>query len=208
MKLELTFSHFEELLKKGYNLDIVFLLALVQEEGCDIKELSYENPKLSVLYQTLLRKGLISEECKLTLEGKALIDFLSTPLNTKIERKKPVEDNFNRWWRAYPGTDTFTYKGKPFTGTRSIRVKRDECKLKFDKIMNEGDYTVDELIAALEFEVAQKKENSLKTGVNRMTFMQNSLTYLNQRTFEPFIELIREGQKVKQSPDPYKGVDI
>jgi hypothetical protein len=74
--------------------------------------------------------------------------------------------------------------------------------------MNEGEYTVDELIAALEFEVQQKKENSLKTGVNRMTFMQNSLTYLNQRTFEPFIELIREGQKVKQSPDPYKGVDI
>lgn len=208
MKLELTFSHFEELLKKGYNLDIVFLLALVQEEGCDIKELSYENPKLSVLYQTLLRKGLISEECKLTLEGKALIDFLSTPLNTKIERKKPVEDNFNRWWKAYPGTDTFTYKGKPFTGTRSIRVKRDECKLKFDKIMNEGDYTVDELIAALEFEVAQKKENSLKTGVNRMTFMQNSLTYLNQRTFEPFIELIREGKNIKQSPEPFKGIDI
>lgn len=208
MKLELTFSHFEELLKKGYNLDIVFLLALVQEEGCDIKELSYENPKLSVLYQTLLRKGLISEECKLTLEGKALIDFLSTPLNTKIERKKPVEDNFNRWWKAYPGTDTFTYKGKSFTGTRSIRVKRDECKLKFDKIMNEGDYTVDELIAALEFEVAQKKENSLKTGVNRMTFMQNSLTYLNQRTFEPFIELIREGKNIKQSPEPFKGIDI
>lgn len=208
MKLELTFSHFEELIKKGYNLDIVFLLALVQEEECSIKELSYENPKLSLLYQTLLRKGLISEECKLTLEGKALLDFLSTPLNTKIEKKKPVEDHFNRWWKAYPGTDTFTYKGKSFTGTRSTRVKKDECKLKFDKIMNEGEYTVDELIAALEFEVQQKKENSLKTGVNRMTFMQNSLTYLNQRTFEPFIELIREGQKVKQSPDPYKGVDI
>lgn len=208
MKLELTFSHFEELIKKGYNLDIVFLLALVQEEECSIKELSYENPKLSLLYQTLLRKGLISEECKLTLEGKALLDFLYTPLNTKIERKKPVEDHFNRWWKAYPGTDTFTYKGKSFTGTRSIRVKRDECKLKFDKIMNEGDYTVDELIAALEFEVQQKKENSLKTGVNRMTFMQNSLTYLNQRTFEPFIELIREGKNIKQSPEPFKGIDI
>lgn len=208
MKLELTFSHFEELIKKGYNLDIVFLLALVQEEECSIKELSYENPKLSLLYQTLLRKGLISEECKLTLEGKALLDFLYTPLNTKIERKKPVEDHFNRWWKAYPGTDTFTYKGKSFTGTRSTRVKKDECKLKFDKIMNEGEYTVDELIAALEFEVQQKKENSLKTGVNRMTFMQNSLTYLNQRTFEPFIELIREGKNIKQSPEPFKGIDI
>lgn len=208
MKLELTFSHFEEILKKGYNLDIVFLLSLVKEEACDIKELSYENPKLSTLYQTLIRKGLISDECLLTLDGKALIDFLSTPMETKMERRKPVEDHFNNWWKVYPGTDTFNYKGKSFTGTRSIRVKKDECKLKFDKIMNEGEYTVDEMIKALEFEVMQKKENSLKTGVNKMTFMQNSLTYLNQRTFEPYIELIKEGQKVQEVPETFKGTDI
>lgn len=208
MKLELTFSHFEEILKKGYNLDIVFLLSLVNEEGCDIKELSYENPKLSTLYQTLIRKGLITDECLPTLEGKALIDFLSSPMDSKIEKKKPVEDHFNNWWKVYPGTDTFTYKGKSFTGTRSIRVKKDDCKLKFNKILGEGEYTADDLIQALEFEVAQKKENSLKTGVNKMTFMQNSLTYLNQRTFEPYIELIKEGQKVQEAPQTFKGTDI
>lgn len=208
MKLELTFSHFEEIIKKGYNLDIVFLLSLVNEEGCDIKELSCENPKLSTLYQTLLRKGLITDECLPTLEGKALIDFLSSPMDSKIEKKKPVEDHFNNWWKVYPGTDTFTHKGKSFTGTRSVRVKKDECKLKFNKILGEGEYTADELIKALEFEVMQKKENSLKTGVNKMTFMQNSLTYLNQRTFEPYIELIKEGQKIQEAPQTFKGTDI
>ena len=208
MKLELTFSHFEEIIKKGYNLDIVFLLSLVNEQACDIKELSYENPKLSALYQTLVRKGLITDECLPTLEGKALIDFLSSPMDSKIEKKKPVEDHFNNWWKAYPGTDTFTYKGKSFTGTRSIRVKKDDCKLKFNKILGEGEYTVDELIKALEFEVMQKKENSLKTGVNKMTLMQNSLTYLNQRTFEPYIELIKEGQKIQEAPQTFKGTDI
>jgi hypothetical protein len=39
--------------------------------------------------------------------------------------------------------------------------------------------------------------------------MQNSLTYLNQRTFEPFIELIKEGVKIEQqSSAPSGGVDI
>jgi hypothetical protein len=29
--------------------------------------------------------------------------------------------------------------------------------------------------------------------------MQNSLTYLNQRSFEPFIELIKEGHKIEET---------
>jgi len=75
-------------------------------------------------------------------------------------------------------------------------------------IIAEGEYTIKDMIAALEFEVLQKKENSYKTKTNKLSFMQNSLTYLNQRTFEPFIELIREGKKVKQAPIIKGGVDI
>ena len=206
--MNLTFSHFEEIIKKGYNLDIVFLLTLVDEQECDIKELCYENPKLSLLYQTLIRKGLITEECKLTLEGKSLVDFLSSPIETKISRKKPANSDFEMWWKAYPGTDTFTHHGKTFKGTRAMRVKKDECKIKFNKILGEGEYTAHDLIQALELEVNQKKENSVKSGSNRMTFMQNSLTYLNQRTFEVFIELIREGHIAEESQAPIKDVDI
>ena len=57
-----------------------------------------------------------------------------------------------------------------------------------------------DLLEAIKYEVLQKKENSVKTGVNKMTFMQNSLTYLNQRTFEPFIELIKEGHNIVEAP--------
>jgi hypothetical protein len=89
-----------------------------------------------------------------------------------------------------------------------MRVRKDECKLKFNKILGEGEYTVHELIKALELEVNQKKENSVKSGTNRMTFMQNSLTYLNQRTFEVFIELIKEGHVAEESQAPIKDVDI
>jgi hypothetical protein len=38
--------------------------------------------------------------------------------------------------------------------------------------------------------------------------MQNSLTYLNQRSYEPIIELINEGVKIVESTEISKGTDI
>jgi hypothetical protein len=64
------------------------------------------------------------------------------------------------------------------------------------------------MIAALEYEVLQKKENSVKVKTNKLTYMQNSLTYLNQRSFEPFIELVKEGKKVVEEPTITGGTDI
>ena len=195
MNLNIQISHFEQLLKNGYSLDIVFLLKLAEEGEC-LESLCKGSPKLEALYQGIYRKGLITVEDKLTLTGKAVLEFLSTTEETTtLVRKKKTNDEFDLWWKAYPGTDTFKINGRSFTGTRSLRNKKDECKAKLHKILDEGEYTIKELIEALEFEVNQKVNNSIKTGVNKMSFMQNSLTYLNQRTFEPFIELIREGHK-------------
>ena len=117
-------------------------------------------------------------------------------------------DLFEAWWKAYPGTDTFTYKGESFTGTRGLRVNKEECKIKFDKILGEGEYKADDMLAALQFDVTQKKENSVKAKANKLTYMQNSLSYLNQRAFEPFIELIKEGNKIEEASEQFKGFDI
>jgi hypothetical protein len=205
--INLTFYHFRELHKKGYTLDMVYLLELATKET-DIKALCEETPKLGVLFQGVVRKGLITEDGAVSTVGKELLEFLQTEgEDVKLVRRK-VDDDFDRWWKAYPGTDTFTYKGKSFTGSRSMRVKKDECKVKLKKILEEGEYTIDDLIAALEFEVLQKKENSLKTGTNKLTFQQNSLTYLNQRTFEPFIELVKAGETIKESHVVAGGTDI
>ena len=207
MNLSLHFSHFEQIIKNGYSLDMVFLLKL-SEEGINIKELCEESPKLEALYQGIFRKGLITSDDKLTLTGKSVLNFLETTETTKFVRKKKTDDDFELWWKAYPGTDTFKCGNKSFTGTRSLRAKKDECKIKLHKILDEGEYTIKELIDALEFEVNQKVNNSIKTGVNKMSFMQNSLTYLNQRTFEPFIELIREGHKQEIDKPISSSVDI
>lgn len=195
MNLNLHTSHFKQIIENGYSLDMVFLLKLAEEEEC-IESFCNGSPKLEALYQGIYRKGLISVEDKLTLTGKSVLEFLTTAEETtKFVKKRKTSDDFELWWKAYPGTDTFKVSGKSFTGTRSLRNKKDECKIKLYKILEEGEYTIKDMIDALEFEVSQKMNNSIKTGVNKMTFMQNSLTYLNQRTFEPFIELIREGHK-------------
>lgn len=207
MNLTLTFSHFKELMKAGYSLDMLCFITLV-EEGNDVDAMCADDSKMKMLYQIVRRKGLLSESNKITIVGKEVLSFLNEEMEQPKIIKKKKESDFDKWWNQYPGTDTFTYKGQEFTGTRGMRVKKDECRIKFNNIVGEGEYTSTELIAALEYEILQKKENSLKTKVNRLTFMQNSLTYLNQRSFEPFIELIREGKTIKESAEPIKGMDI
>lgn len=162
---------------------------------------------------SLYRKGVVTEDRFVTLLGKGLIEFINTGDDGNEEiipfsKPKMLGNEFDDWWKAYPGTDTFVYKNKRFTGSRSLRVKKEDCKAKLNKIIQEGAYTMQELIAALEFEVTQKKEASVKTATNKLSFMQNTLTYLNQRTFESFVELIREGARIEEANSVTGGTDI
>lgn len=209
MKLHITPQQFEELIKRSYNLDIIYLLKLIEEQY-DITPLYKDSMKIASLYQSLIRKGLITDtDEKLTVLGKDLLEFVGAQGGKKIIKRKPATTDFEEWYKSYPGTDSFEYKGKTFKGTRAIRKGKDECRLKFDKILLEGDYTAEQLIAALKYEVLQKKESSVETNTNRLTFMQNSVTYLNQRSFEAYIELINEGNQVELAPDkPEGGTDI
>jgi hypothetical protein len=208
MNLKVTPYHFEELIKKSYSLDLIFLLKLIEEQF-DIQPLCNNSMKIAALHQSLVRKGLITEtEDKLTTLGIDLLQFIKSEESTKIVKKKPATTEFEEWWKEYPGTDTFVYKGKKFTGSRSLRRDKDECRLRFDKILLEGEYTATQLIEALKFDVLQKKENSVKTGTNRLAYMQSSNTYLNQRSYEPFIELIKEGAKIEEAPKVVGGTDI
>jgi len=208
MNINITHYHFEEIVRAGYTLDMIYFLKLA-DEGIDVQSMCTD-PKMQMLCQSVRRKGLLSESFKVTLIGKSVIGFLDeegTP-ETKLVKKKQDSNDFDDWWKAYPGTDTFTHKKINFTGTRSMRVKKDDCKAKLNSILAEGEYTIKEMIAALEYEVLQKKENSYKTKTNKLSYMQNSLTYLNQRTFEPFIELVREGKKIVEAPIITGGTDI
>ena len=197
MMLSFEENNLKELIKTGISLEMVVLLKVI-ERGDDVEEYVKNSSKLENCLTTIIRKSLYHEG-KLSLEGVKILEFLSSPTEgVKLVKKKPDEEGFNKWWNTYKATDSFTYKGKSFPGSRSLRVKKDDCKLKLNAILKEGEYTTDELISALELEIKQKMENSIKTGQNKLSYMKNSLTYLNQRDFEGFIDLIREGYKTKE----------
>ena len=204
MKLNVTPEQFEELIKRSYNLDIIYLLKLIDGQY-DVAPLCKDSMRIAAIYQSLIRKGLITEtDEKLTLLGRDLLEFLDIKMSGKLIKRKSATTDFEEWWKIYPGTDSFEHKGKKFTGTRAIRKGKDECRLKFDKIILEGEYTAAQLIAALKYEILQKKDSSVQTHTNRMTYMQNSVTYLNQRAFEAYIELINSGEE-SSIPDKPKG---
>lgn len=208
MKLTIGIENFNEILNKGYSLDVIFLLKCIYENN-DISALVTESTKISNLYATLKRKALISEEeDKLTTIGQELLVFTESKTLKRIPKKKIENTDFNLWWSSFPGTDTFTYKNVTFSGCRSLRQNKEECRLKFDKILLEGEYTASQLIKALEYDVLAKKEQSVKTKANKLSYMQNSLTYLNQRGYENFIELITSGNKIEESQTMLTGTDI
>ena len=207
MKFQITPFHFEELIKKSYGLDTIYMLKLIEAQY-DLEDMCKNSLKIAALYQGLTRKGLITDEGKVSLTGIDLLKFMETKENIKLIKKKPLSSEFETWWTTFPGTDTFSYKGKKFTGSRSLKSAKEECRIKFEKILNEGEYTADQLTKALQFDVKQKCENSILNNANKLTYLQNSLTYLNQRSFEPFIELINEGVTIKESSEVARGTDI
>lgn len=206
MNFKLEVHHFEELIKKSYSLDHIFLLKLIHENN-DISPLLEGSMKIKALEQGLIRKGLITDEGALTITGTELLVFLDTKNKTKFLKTKVNNTDFETWWKAYPGTDTFAYKDCSFIGSRTLRQNKEECRIKFDKIILEGEYTANQLTEAMQYDVDQKKAMSAKLRSNKLSFMQNSLTYLNQRSYEPFIELIQQGVKIEE-PIINKGTDI
>jgi len=185
MKIE----QFIELKQKGLNMDLIWMLQKIHEG----KETILIDGIISSLLLTLERKGYILEGL-VTQEGVELLDSLK---EKKIKTKKfpKIDDVFEKWWKAYPGTNEFTYRGKAFLGTRALRTKKEKCREKFEEIVDEG-VNAEDMVKALEKEIEQKKEESYKKNDNKLTYMQNTLTYLNQRTFEPYIELIKETKQI------------
>lgn len=185
MKLIVNPSHFNEFLKQGYSLDYLFILKMI-EDKVDIRALSNGSSKFLNLLQGLERKGLITEDDKLTTLAKDLIEFIESKGKRVIKVKTDVE-GFDEWWNEWPGNDGFTYKGKTFRRTRSIKASESDCRAKFDKIILEGKYTFTQLINALKCELHDKREESVRKGENQMKYMPAPLTYLNKERYVGYI---------------------
>lgn len=193
MKFKVTVSHFEHLIKNSYSLDHIYLLKLV-EANIDIQSMLDGSMKIAGLYQSLVRKGLVSVSTQeITQAGRELLAYVDSEVKEPMKKKKQSSSDFDKWWSAFPSTDNFEYKNKKFMGSRALKRSRDECRIKFNKIIAEGDHTVDQIVDATLLDVFLKKEASVRQGENKLSYIQNSLTYLTQRSFEPFIDMIKTG---------------
>ena len=207
MQLKLELFHIKEILKNNLSLDMVIVLKLV-EDGHILADICKGDAKLEIIHQGLIRKGLVTTDNKLTLAAKNVLKFLKEEApKEKIIKTKPDESEFEQWCTSFPGTDIFKHKGKTFKGTRTLKRDKENCRLKFNAILAEGEYTGEELRLAMEYDVLNKKENSVKAGENKLKYLQNSLTYLTQRSYEPYIEIVKEGITIEDKPTS-KGVDI
>ncbi len=147
--------------------------------------------KIKGYLQTLERKGYMTDEYKLTQEGKELyekiagsskdIDYIPKPVN------KTKEQLFEEWWAEFPKTTHWISNGRTFQGDRGLKIKKQACRDKYVKILGEG-FDHMELVKALKYEVKVKKEMSIKQNVNKMEYMKNTESYLNSRVFENFID--------------------
>jgi hypothetical protein len=135
----------------------------------------------------MIRKGLVTKDEKLTKIGIEVLDFISKKTNTKLVKPKVHRTKFDEWWNIFPSNDRFTVKNKSFGPTRAFKTKKDGCKLLFDKMVLEGEFTAEQIIDATLYDVNLKKERSYKTNKNQLKYLQNSHTYLNQKTFSGFV---------------------
>jgi hypothetical protein len=181
----ITVEGFQTLTQAGLDMNSLFLLDCLRQ-NYDIGQLS---EKMEAWKQNLWRKGFITDENKITLSGNTLLSSVESGLPFQTRTTPEVLSSFELWWKTYPSTDQFEYRGKLFKGSRALRLRKSECNSKFQKILNEGEITVEDLIRALEHEIEMKKERSFEDNENKMRYMQNSLTYLTQRTFDNFIEV-------------------
>lgn len=180
-----------------YNLDHYYALELISNNPG-----SYNLPD-SVI-NTLMRKSLIVSH-----ESKFTITTTGTELYTKIKNctsyidpkeakkelkliKQSLNESFLEWWTLYPSGDQIIIDGKEFSGSRAFKVQKEACEKKYIELLKE--YTHADLLLGLSYDIFLKKKQCLHSGENKFKYMQNSLTYLNQKTFDSFISMAKNNK--------------
>lgn len=186
--------HFNELISNSLSLDMIYCLEMVGRD-IDVEYFFKDNIHGLAIIQGLNRRGYIKNGI-LTEEGTKLLLFVSTAPEKRLTLKGRTtisDEEFDRFWNSYPGTDNVIKEGKIiYKGTRALRKgNKQDIRVKLSKILAENKYKLDDIIAAIKFEVDQKTSESIKRRENKLTYMQNIDTYINQRSFEAYVEVAK-----------------
>lgn len=181
-------------------------------ELLDMYDGAFTKERALMNYQNLQRKSLIIPDPTgnnyyiASLQGKELHNELTAinkglpPVFTVKVNNEARNSDFDVWWATYPATAGWVSDdGRKFMSGRSLRSgSKEDNRKAYLTILNEGKYTAKDLLECLKYEIAAKKSQSLVTGSNHLQFMKGSLAYLNQRTFENFIDLVRSGDSIDE----------
>jgi hypothetical protein len=178
------------------------------EQEFDISSLSKESMKISALVSGLIRKGMITNDNKLTILGQELLIFVADKKGKKLPKVKLISEEFDEWWEVFPSSNKFTHKGISFDATRAFKAKKEDCKLLFTKYINEKTYTAKEMIEATKYDVQLRKESSIAKKENQLTYLQNTYTYLYQMSFQGYVDLIKEGVEIVETKKTYDGINL
>lgn len=143
-------------------------------------------------YYTDLNKLGIIFEGNITDHGKNIYEtFLTIEGDVdvkKIKAVKRVNEEFERWWKTFPGTPTIPNR---FISTRSMRVEKNNCQTLFEKLQAEPDFIgIDEMIRLLKVEIELRTQESMpsRRNANQLEFMKGTESYLNSRGWEVWLE--------------------
>ncbi len=195
--MNITLEKYIKVLDAGYSLDILYLLKLIKDKVDISREILH--PKLGAIHQMLLRKSLVTSDWGVTLDGTDLLSYLEEDGERPKEIVRRVKaEGFDQWWLVYPSTNMFIYKGKTFPGTQSKRIKKDDCKRIFQKLVNEG-IPAEDIIGATEYHFQVAKDLSFKHGKNEISYIPNSERYIRERMFEPYISMYKSKVKTTET---------
>lgn len=131
------------------------------------------------------------------------IEHISKGKKKVVGISNEVKEAFEIWWKEYPGISRFEYMGKKFKGERVLKANKQVCLKLYSGIVPGMLYAKD-MLYTLQVQIESIKQESYKTGQNRMQYLKSAEFYLRQKAYEPWIgeEMPEPIQKEK-----YQSVD-
>lgn len=143
-------------------------------------------------YFVLQKKGMIKiikndNELSFSIRGlgKETIERVMNFQKVKSKNNSSMSNLFDEFWKLFPSTD----KHSIYPKTRALKSNRIGCKNKYFSYLKNGTKHED-IIKALRYEINERKNNSGRD--NKLSFMKNSNTWLNQREFDIILETMQD----------------
>ncbi|SEW21885.1 hypothetical protein SAMN05428988_3260 [Chitinophaga sp. YR573] len=172
------------LLKENLDFNLLYVL-----------ELAYQNNLLPVTgkiadwCQTLIRKSYLTSDYKITIKGKKVLKQVRFGEEIPDPQYSKHDDPFEYWWKnAYPTTDMFEISGRQFAGHQKKNLDKEQSRKYYWNIINEGEYSTDDIYWATICQMENAKQLSLQSGRSELHYIPNCPRYLYIRSFTPFIE--------------------